>query len=101
MRLLPTGGSFRLEEVQSSPFPPYTILSHTWGIPEDEVIFQDLTTSLQHTRSKAGFSKIQGACAKAHKDLFNWIWIDTCCIDKTNLIELSEAINSMYLGYRV
>ena len=30
----------------------------------------------------------------------NWLWIDTCCIDKQNSVELQEAINSMYKWYR-
>lgn len=30
---------------------------------------------------------------------FKYIWIDTCCIDKTSSAELSEAINSMYAWY--
>ncbi|KAI0772436.1 hypothetical protein BD413DRAFT_545420 [Trametes elegans] len=29
-----------------------------------------------------------------------WIWIDTCCIDKASSAELSEAINSMFAWYR-
>jgi hypothetical protein len=28
-----------------------------------------------------------------------YIWIDTCCIDKSSSAELSEAINSMYRWY--
>ena len=38
----------------------------------------------------------QQAKADGHK----WIWIDTCCIDKTSSADLSEAINSMYKWYR-
>ncbi|OJJ30900.1 hypothetical protein ASPWEDRAFT_44873 [Aspergillus wentii DTO 134E9] len=30
----------------------------------------------------------------------HYVWIDTCCIDKTSSSELSEAINSMYCWYR-
>ncbi|KAI5460550.1 hypothetical protein BGZ63DRAFT_340141, partial [Mariannaea sp. PMI_226] len=30
---------------------------------------------------------------------YEYIWIDTCCIDKTSSAELSEAINSMYKWY--
>ena len=30
---------------------------------------------------------------------YRWVWIDTCCIDKTSSTELSEAINSMYRWY--
>ena len=36
----------------------------------------------------------------ALNDGWDWIWIDTCCIDKRSSAELSEAINSMYLWYR-
>jgi len=28
-----------------------------------------------------------------------YLWIDTCCIDKSSSAELSEAINSMYRWY--
>ncbi|PIL30991.1 hypothetical protein GSI_05684 [Ganoderma sinense ZZ0214-1] len=44
--------------------------------------------------------KIRNACAKARHDGFHWLWVDTCCIDKTNSSELSEAINSMYTWYQ-
>ena len=30
---------------------------------------------------------------------YKWVWIDTCCIDKTSSAELSEAINSMFRYY--
>jgi hypothetical protein len=29
----------------------------------------------------------------------NYCWVDTCCIDKSNSTELSEAINSMFMWY--
>lgn len=29
-----------------------------------------------------------------------WVWVDTCCIDKTSSAELSEAINSMFSWYK-
>ncbi|PMD59983.1 uncharacterized protein K444DRAFT_484609, partial [Hyaloscypha bicolor E] len=28
-----------------------------------------------------------------------YVWIDTCCIDKTNSVELQEAIHSMFILY--
>ncbi|KAI6138370.1 hypothetical protein BKA82DRAFT_58501, partial [Pisolithus tinctorius] len=36
----------------------------------------------------------------AVKDGYEWLWIDTCCIDKRSSSELSEAINSMFRWYR-
>ncbi|PMD63200.1 uncharacterized protein K444DRAFT_716130 [Hyaloscypha bicolor E] len=49
---------------------------------------------------KHGFPKIRRSCAQAQRDGYQYIWIDTCCIDKTSSTELSEAINSMYAWYR-
>jgi hypothetical protein len=76
--------------------PPYAILSHTWG--DGEVSFQDLPTSA--ARSMSGFSKIKKCCELAIQDGFEYVWVDTCCIDKTSSAELSEAINSMYQWYK-
>ncbi|KAM5537001.1 hypothetical protein V8D89_009330 [Ganoderma adspersum] len=43
--------------------------------------------------------KIKDACAVARKNGYRYIWIDSCCIDKSSSSELSEAINSMYKWY--
>ncbi|UQC78662.1 HET domain-containing protein [Colletotrichum lupini] len=76
--------------------PRYAILSHTWG--DDEVTFQDLERP-DHTK-KRGYTKINGLCCLAAKNGFEWVWVDTCCIDKTSSAELSEAINSMFRWYK-
>ncbi|KAJ2989833.1 hypothetical protein NUW58_g3269 [Xylaria curta] len=75
--------------------PTYAILSHTWG--EDELTFQEMLE--MKGRHKKGFSKIQMTCDQAIKDHIDWVWIDTCCIDKKSSAELSEAINSMFNWY--
>lgn len=77
--------------------PPYAILSHTWE--EDEVTLQDIQQPGTASQLK-GFDKIQGCCRQAIVDGYEWVWIDTCCIDKTSSSELSEAINSMYSWYQ-
>ncbi|PIL28692.1 hypothetical protein GSI_08736 [Ganoderma sinense ZZ0214-1] len=43
--------------------------------------------------------KIRHACRVARENGFRYIWIDSCCIDKSSSAELSEAINSMYRWY--
>ncbi|KAI1786364.1 HET-domain-containing protein [Ganoderma leucocontextum] len=43
--------------------------------------------------------KIRRACTVARANGYRYIWIDSCCIDKTSSSELSEAINSMYQWY--
>lgn len=52
------------------------------------------------TRAKQGFLKIQAFANLARTDGWKWIWVDTCCIDKTSSADLSESINSMYKWYR-
>ncbi|KAF4584382.1 ankyrin repeat-containing protein [Ophiocordyceps camponoti-floridani] len=74
--------------------PIYAILSHRWG--RDEVTLQDVQAQ---DGSKKGFTKIERCCARARQDGFRYVWIDTCCIDKTSSAELSEAINSMFVWY--
>ena len=44
-------------------------------------------------------SKIRRACAVARNNGYRYIWIDSCCIDRSSSSELSEAINSMYKWY--
>ncbi|KAF5368403.1 hypothetical protein D9758_002410 [Tetrapyrgos nigripes] len=93
MRLLNTE-TLQLHEFYSD-IPTYAILSHTWD--REEVTFQDMQNP-QVAERKAGYAKLLGACTHARKYNFEWIWIDTCCINKESSAELSEAINSMY-GY--
>ncbi|KAL8654061.1 MAG: hypothetical protein Q9210_001730 [Variospora velana] len=78
MRLINTS-KLTLHDFYDEQIPPYAILSHTWGT--EEVTFQDFE--------------------KPHpQDPGRYVWIDTCCIDKTSSAELSEAINSMFRWYR-
>lgn len=51
---------------------------------------------------KQGYKKIEKSCIEAQNEdiRLDFVWVDTCCIDKTNSTELSEAINSMYLWYQ-
>jgi len=75
--------------------PRYAILSHTWG--GGEVSYQDMKRP-DHV-SMFGYKKIDLTCQQAIKDGIDWVWIDTCCIDKSDSVELSEAINSMFRWY--
>ncbi|KAH8803578.1 heterokaryon incompatibility protein-domain-containing protein, partial [Xylogone sp. PMI_703] len=95
MRLLITEGELSLKEFGGKEVPPYAILSHTWG--EKEVTLEDIKRG--NAKDNAGYVKVQGACNKAATDGYEYIWIDTCCIDKASSAELSEAINSMYRWY--
>ncbi|TVY37028.1 Vegetative incompatibility protein HET-E-1 [Lachnellula subtilissima] len=76
----------------------YAILSHTWGADNEEVTFRDLMDGTG--KSKAGYDKIRFCGEQARRDGLKYFWVDTCCIDKSNHSELSEAINSMYRWYQ-
>ena len=81
----------------------YAILSHVWD--SEEQTFQDLQAirakcarTGQNPRDLA-CEKIKRCCELAERHGYSYVWIDTCCIDKTSSAELSEAINSMYRYY--
>ncbi|RKK25689.1 hypothetical protein BFJ66_g7587 [Fusarium oxysporum f. sp. cepae] len=90
----------RLESFfDENEIPPYGVLSHRWG--KDEITFQDLTQgSLQDFQDRQSFSKIWYLLDRADKDGLSYVWVDTCCIDKSSSAELSEAINSMFRWYQ-
>jgi hypothetical protein len=100
MRLLhrQPNGEIVFRESTSGEVPAYAILSHTWG--EDEVIYQDLKKGKSKTVNKAGWRKIQFCAKQAAVDGLEYFWVDTCCIDKKNAVELSAAINSMFRWYQ-
>jgi hypothetical protein len=103
MRLLNTD-TLQLESFDGPRCPAYAILSHTWG--DGEVLLQDMETGragrgIRGIKMK-GWTKISNACrqARLNRVPYQYIWIDTCCIDKTSSAELSEAINSMFQWYQ-
>lgn len=49
---------------------------------------------------KTGFTKISYACGQAARDGYQYLWVDTCCIDKTSSSELSESLNNIFAWYR-
>ncbi|KAL1940558.1 hypothetical protein VTO73DRAFT_7993 [Trametes versicolor] len=115
MRLLNTS-TYQLVSVQHTSETHYAILSHVWD-PNGEQTFQDVNAIHTAVRScrqdtlqdtdmrllddiRARLSpKIRRCCDYARAHGYVYLWIDTCCIDKTSSAELSEAINSMFAWY--
>ncbi|TQN65387.1 Vegetative incompatibility protein HET-E-1 [Colletotrichum shisoi] len=95
MRLINVN-TLSLDEFYGDDVPRYAIVSHTWGA--EEVTFQDWGDH-RVAREKNGFQKIELARAQALRDGLDYLWIDTCCINKESSAELSEAINSMFAWY--
>ena len=98
MRLLKYNneGEFSFAEFFGDDIPRYAILSHRWEA--EEVTFRDLTDGTG--KNKTSYNKIQFCGEQARRDSLQYFWVDTCCIDKTNSVELQEAINSMFRWYR-
>ncbi|KAJ3005176.1 hypothetical protein NUW54_g4461 [Trametes sanguinea] len=92
----------------------YAILSHVWQAKEQS--FQDIKQlqPAEELEAQAYVSpdddrlfderfcpKIRGCVRTARDYGLDWVWIDTCCIDKTSSAEIQEAINSMFrCGWR-
>ncbi|EXJ69306.1 uncharacterized protein A1O5_07342 [Cladophialophora psammophila CBS 110553] len=100
MRLLEYHNNTTFRFVDESPTEDtsrYAILSHTWGKDTEEVTFEDISTG--SGQAKAGYQKLIFCAKQASKDGLRYFWVDTCCINKPNHTELSEAIISMFRWY--
>jgi hypothetical protein len=86
MRLLNTT-SYELRSFLLN-IPPYAILSHTWG--EEEVTFDLISDNSARTKLR-GWKKVTECCRRALVDGWDWVWIDTCCINKADPTELGEV----------
>lgn len=91
-------GRISFEEPKMRKPEPYAILSHTWQ-DDQEVTYTDVLAR-KDVKSKKGFDKIRATCNQAKKNGIKYVWIDTCCIDKSSSSELTEAINSMFAWYQ-
>lgn len=98
MRLLNTT-ILELESFADNAIPPHAILSHVWGPANDAVSIEDMQAG-SAAKEKPGYIKLRRSSLIAAHDGFKHIWIDTCCIQKSSSIELSEAINSMFCYYQ-
>ncbi|GKZ25159.1 hypothetical protein AbraIFM66951_001146 [Aspergillus brasiliensis] len=95
MRLL-EATTLRLLDFTPDKIPPYAILSHTWE--EGEVLFEDIGKGT--ASAKPGYKKVEYTAQQALRDGLEYIWVDTCCINKESSAELSESINSMFHWYQ-
>lgn len=104
MRLIDTqalveqGSAKLVEYIDERALPPFAILSHTWGRPEEEILFEDVASSpiaaqrppgfdpayfyspveIAKRNEKAGWFKVHRAARRAYIDGFEHLWIDTC-----------------------
>ncbi|KAM5545091.1 hypothetical protein V8D89_001202 [Ganoderma adspersum] len=124
MRLLDTETGQFVEKYPEKDRTVYATLSHTWDA-KGEQTYQELkkiqgrynlmsripipqtcpvelpSKLLRHAiwHDCKLSPKVRHACRVARENGYRYIWIDSCCIDKSSSSELSEAINSMYKWY--
>ncbi|KAK0653041.1 heterokaryon incompatibility protein-domain-containing protein [Cercophora newfieldiana] len=98
MRLINTA-TMKLEEfVNARNCPKYAILSHRWL--DEEITYHEYQDGAKLQQKPESLEKIRSACKLARSRQHNYIWIDTCCIDKSSSAEISEAVNCMFAWYR-
>jgi hypothetical protein len=88
-----------IEEVVMT-YLQYATLSHRWE--GKEPLLHDIRgRSVYNSEldSIGGMTKLRSFCNTARDAGYKWAWSDTCCIDKSNNVELQESVNSMFLWY--
>ena len=100
------------------------VISHRWGDKDDELTFKKYNRLMKEPSRKRhrfenpgrtpstsegaseGLLKAARSCLMAREfgvrgqqTKLKYIWLDTCCIDKSDAQELQEAINSMFRWY--
>ena len=101
MWLLKSGPDYILNHYVDSEIEakrPYAILSHRWEESGEEIDFDEIRSG-NILADKKGWYKLDKCRQQAREDDLDYVWIDTCCIDKRSSAELQESINSMYRWY--
>jgi len=84
----------------------YAVLSHRWLRDTEEVTKDDFdkiaggSDPTLKDRKRRGWEKLNMFCKEAIKRKLEFVWADTCCIDKSSSAELDESIRSMFRWYR-
>jgi hypothetical protein len=95
-------------KIRSSDMPPitpivqellnYAIFSHRWS--DNEPNYQTVRDNGVDGCKGVGADKLRRFCEEAKEYGCEFAWSDTCCIDKSNQLELQESLNSMFKWYR-
>jgi hypothetical protein len=72
-------------------------ITHTWK--EHEIQYREVMAKLSKDITVSEISEKLRRIRDALLQHTRYVWIDTICIDKSNLSELDEAIRSMYKWY--
>ncbi|KAG2152801.1 hypothetical protein DEU56DRAFT_907981 [Suillus clintonianus] len=88
----------RIKEVVAFYFR-FVMLSHRWE--GKEPLLHDIKNKAVYELDPAGgIMKLQSFCQTTRGAGYLWAWIDNCCIDQKNNVELQKSLNSMFDWYR-
>ncbi|KAG2353482.1 heterokaryon incompatibility protein-domain-containing protein [Suillus spraguei] len=88
----------RIQDVVAAYFG-YVMLSHRWE--GTEPLLHDIQGKVVYDLDPVGgIAKLQSFCETARDKGYRWAWVDTCCIDQTNNVEVQQSVNSMFIWYR-
>jgi tetratricopeptide (TPR) repeat protein len=74
------------------------MLSHRWG--EKEPLLHEISDKVVYELEAAGgLVKLQSFCEIVRKAGYHWAWVDSCCIDQRDNVELQKSMNSMFAWY--
>ena len=77
----------------------YVMFSHRWEYGEP--LFQRVQhISIYDLESSSPNIKLQTLCKLVRSLGFQWVWSDTCCIDKKDNVVLQESMVAMFTWYR-
>ena len=77
----------------------YVMFSHRWEYGEP--LFQRVhNISIYDLASSSPNIKLQTLCKLILSLGFQWVWSDTCCIDKKDNVVLQESLVAMFTWYR-
>ncbi|OAX37757.1 HET-domain-containing protein [Rhizopogon vinicolor AM-OR11-026] len=76
----------------------YVMLSHKWD--DNELRLRDIQDKNVYECNLVIVAKVQSFCKTARRSGYLWAWVDTCCIDQDNNVEVQHSVQSMFIWYR-
>src|SRR6267154_3308316 len=76
---------------------PLCHASHRWE--GNELLLHDIQEKVSYELKVGGIVKFQLFCKTARNAGYHWAWVDTCCIDQNNNVELQLSLNFMFVWY--
>ena len=75
------------------------MLSHRWKKKEPS-LHEVQDKAIPELDSVEGTTKLQSFCKVVRNFEYHWAWVDTCCIDQKDNVEVQRSVNSMFTCYR-